>query len=327
MIVNKQQTTNDTARSGNDSTDQEYAYSKPNVPTLFIRSKKRRIELRAEYREISKRERKKRKLKRKKLEEELGDKASPKQIPRTLENTREPDATFIREDDDEVFEDIETDEFSSYFNLQTAPKVLITTNINGSKSAINFCRKDLRNLIPNSQFYNRKNYNVKEIIQYCKNREFTDVIVINEDRRIVNGLLLSHLPNGPTALFKVSSIRRMVDVPDRAGYVKCKPELILNNFDTRLGTTIGRMLAALFPPNPDFKKRKVITFHNQRDFIFVRQHRYVFDDDNKVRIQEMGPRFTLKLKSLQRGTFDSKYGEYEWLPKKENITSRRRFFL
>ena len=29
-------------------------------------------------------------------------------------------------------------------------------------------------------------------------------------------------------------------------------------------------------------------------------------------MQELGPRFTLKLRSLQKGTFDSKYGDYIW---------------
>ena len=32
-------------------------------------------------------------------------------------------------------------------------------------------------------------------------------------------------------------------------------------------------------------------------------------------LQECGPRFTLKLLSLQHGTFDSKFGEYEWVHK------------
>lgn len=45
------------------------------------------------------------------------------------------------------------------------------------------------------------------------------------------------------------------------------------------------------------------------------------------RLQELGPRFTLKLLSLQKGTFDSKYGEFEWVHKKEMDTSRRRFHL
>lgn len=51
------------------------------------------------------------------------------------------------------------------------------------------------------------------------------------------------------------------------------PEVILNNFTTRLGHSIGRMFAALFPQNPQFLGRQVATFHNQRDFVFFRFHR------------------------------------------------------
>ena len=43
--------------------------------------------------------------------------------------------------------------------------------------------------------------------------------------------------------------------------------------------------------------------------------RYIFKNEKRVGIQELGPRFTLKLRSLQKGTFDSKYGEYEWVLK------------
>lgn len=48
-----------------------------------------------------------------------------------------------------------------------------------------------------------------------------------------------------------------------------------------------------------------------RNFLF----RYIFKNEKKVGIQELGPRFTLKLRSLQKGTFDSKFGEYEWVLK------------
>lgn len=47
-------------------------------------------------------------------------------------------------------------------------------------------------------------------------------------------------------------------------------------------------------------------------FIFCR---YIFKNQKKAGLQELGPRFTLKLRSLQRGTFDSKFGEYEWVHK------------
>ena len=50
-----------------------------------------------------------------------------------------------------------------------------------------------------------------------------------------------------------------------------------------------------------------MTLHNQRDFVFFRHHRYVFEQDERGRevkatLQELGPRFTLKLKSLQPGS-------------------------
>jgi rRNA maturation protein Rpf1 len=49
-----------------------------------------------------------------------------------------------------------------------------------------------------------------------------------------------------------------------------RPELILNNFDTRLGRRLGRMVASLFHQDPQFRGRRAVTFHNQRDFIFFR---------------------------------------------------------
>lgn len=39
---------------------------------------------------------------REKKREKLGDNAAPKQTPRTIENTREPDETMLLPDDDEV---------------------------------------------------------------------------------------------------------------------------------------------------------------------------------------------------------------------------------
>lgn len=50
-----------------------------------------------------------------------------------------------------------------------------------------------------------------------------------------------------------------------------KPELILNNFDTMLGRCVGRLFASLFCQDPNFRGRRVVTFHNQRDYIFFRR--------------------------------------------------------
>lgn len=36
-----------------------------------------------------------------------------------------------------------------------------------------------------------------------------------------------------------------------------------------------RLIQSLFPQDPHFRGRRVVTFHNQRDFVFFRHHRYV----------------------------------------------------
>jgi len=57
----------------------------------------------------------------------------------------------------------------------------------------------------------------------------------------------------------------------------------------------------MFPPMPQFQGRQVVTLHNQRDFLFFRRHRYAFRSTEKAALQEIGPRFTLKLRSLRTG--------------------------
>ncbi|KAM3914455.1 ribosome production factor 1 [Leptodactylus fuscus] len=264
--------------------------------------------------------------KRKKEREALGDKAPPKAVPKTIENQRVYDETTVDPADEEVAYDEATDEFAPYFNRQTTPKILITTSDRPRGRTVRFTEQ-LSSIIPNSHVYYRRGLALKKIIPQCIAKEFTDLIVINEDRKIANGLILSHLPDGPTAHFKMSNVRLRKEIKRKGKEpTEHQPEVILNNFTTRLGHSIGRMFASLYPHDPHFTGRQVATFHNQRDYIFFRYHRYIFKSEKKVGIQELGPRFTLKLRSLQKGTFDSKYGEYEWVHKRHEMDSNRRKF-
>lgn len=73
----------------------------------------------------------------------------------------------------------------------------------------------------------------------------------------------------------------------------------------------------------------MVTFHNQRDFVFVRHHRYIYrkeSDKVRARLQELGPRFTMKLKWIQEGSFDSEFGEYEWIHRRKTMDSSRKKF-
>ena len=142
-------------------------------------------------------------------------------------------------------------------------------------------------------------------------------------------LIVVHLPAGPTACFKLTSTKLGYEIKGSGAATDHQPELILNNFRTRLGHRVGRMLGSLFPHQPDFVGRNVVTFHNHRDFIFVRRHRYIFDDNGKrARLQELGPRFTLKMRWLLADTFNTSQGEYEWYFKRHRMEdSKKRFFL
>ncbi|XP_015127181.1 probable ribosome production factor 1 [Diachasma alloeum] len=261
---------------------------------------------------------------------------APKQVPHTIESLREKDETTISGDLDdeenaEIKAELMNDEFAAYYRKDYEPKVLITYCDNPTRKTRIFGR-ELTRIIPNSLSLYRNRSGVKKMVKSATARGFTDIIVINEDQCQPNGMLVVHLPDGPTAQFKLSNVKITPELKrSHKEITEHRPEVILNNFTTRLGFTIGRMLGALFHYQPEFKGRRAVTFHNQRDYIFFRHHRYEFNlKTGKPRLRELGPRFTLRLKSLQHGTFDSKYGEYEWIIQGKRHameTSRRKFFL
>jgi ribosome production factor 1 len=272
---------------------------------------------------------------------------------RTLESTREADATFVVAEDEEVFGDEADDEFAGYYQaianstsneegdgLRT-PKIMITTRPRPSRELFRFIG-GLMAMVPNAFYYPRRNYDVKQICTFATNKKFTHLFVLAEKSKVCNGMVISHLPAGPTAFFKISNVLVTEDIPNHGQKTSHVPEIILNRFATRLGRRVGRFLGSVFPHRPEFKGRQVVTFHNQRDFIFIRHHRYVFehtagsDDEGddappaastaSARLQELGPRFTMKLRWLQDGTFDTATGEYEWFHRRKEMDTSRRVF-
>jgi ribosome production factor 1 len=281
-----------------------------------------------------KREREKLRKKFRKEQAELAEQTG-EQIPvarpqRTLDNTRTPDVTIVREADEEVFEDEEVDEFAAYFAKEVTPKVLLTTSEKPS-DVLRMTVKEMLRVFPNSEYVSRKKHAIKDMVKAAVNRGYTDLLIFEETawktKKGVDSLIHIHLPGGPTASFRITNLILPKKIKNHGRATKHYPELVLNRFDTRLGRTLGRMFAALFPQDPQFLGRRVVTFHNQRDFLFFRHHRYIFESREKVRLQELGPRFTLRLQSLQHGTFDTRYGEYEFVKKPELQPDRKTFVL
>lgn len=59
---------------------------------------------------------------------ELGQDPPPRPVPKTIENTREPDETICRPDDEELFAANDADEFTHIFTHAFTPKILLTTS-------------------------------------------------------------------------------------------------------------------------------------------------------------------------------------------------------
>lgn len=299
-------------------------------------------------------------------------------VPRTLDNTREFDPSYLTADPEassstapgESATDIANDPFADYFTSTDdptiPPKILITTSPKASKATYDFC-DEIVGVFPGAEFIRRKKgkgFELGRIAGWAAGRGYKHMCVVNEDMKKPNAITLIHLPTGPTAYFKLTSIELTKQIYGHARATAHFPELVLNNFVTRLGHSVGRLFQTLFPPMPEFEGRQVVTLHNQRDFLFFRRHRYAFRSTEKVALQEIGPRFTLKLRSLRKGIpavqrfgeapkgleFDNgasedepdlteesknepekvippKQDEYLWAWKPELETSRRTFFL
>ncbi|KAI9440470.1 Brix-domain-containing protein [Lactarius indigo] len=195
----------------------------------------------------------------------------------------------------EAAADIASDSFASYFSSTDdptiPPKILITTSPKATRATYEFC-DELVGVFPGAEFHRRpktRGFEMGKIAGWAAGRGFSNLIVVNENTKKPNAITLVHLPDGPTAYFKVSSIQLTKTLFGRARATPHHPELVLNGFVTRLGHTVGRMFQTFFPPLPEFQGRQVVTLHNQRDFLFFRRHR------------KSVPRFTLKLRSLKKG--------------------------
>lgn len=233
------------------------------------------------------------------------------------------------------------------------PKVLVTTSLN---STIHYEAQLLGTLFPNSTYIPRSShryghkYSLREICKFATNRHYTTVLLVKEDLKKPTGLSVVHLPSGPTFHFSISNWIEGRKLPGHGNPTNHYPELLLNNFKTPLGLLTAKLFQTLFPPRPEFQGRQVVTLHNQRDYIFVRRHRYVFREKRtteksivgadgkemkgvegiRAGLQELGPRFTLKLRRVDKGigragSEGEDATQWEWKAKMEK--DRKRFNL
>lgn len=162
--------------------------------------------------------------------------------------------------------------FPTLFNDEPpkVPKVLITTSLN---STLHKEAGILMSLFPNSEYIPRSGhryghkYSVREICRFAVNREYTTVLVLNEDQKKPNRLTVVHLPAGPTLTYTVNNWIPGSKLPGHGNAQdEFYPELLLNNFKSSLGLLAAKSFQTLFPPQPDIQARQVVTLHNQRTY-------------------------------------------------------------
>eukprot|EP00947_MAST-08B_sp_MAST-8B-sp1_P002701 g2701.t1 len=252
--------------------------------------------------------------------------AEGKPIPTEYRNT-------VGKDKNEIdLEDAETMKQKTHVDDEYAhagfvdPKVCVTTARQPSSRLKQFV-KEVRLIFPNSQRINRGKTQMGELVEVCKRNDFTDIVMITETRGEPDGMIVSHLPFGPTAYFSLSQCVMRHDIADRGTISEAVPHLIFNNFRSKLGERLSNILKYLFPAHRKDGSQRVITFSNENDFISFRHHTYTKEPPKDVTLTEVGPRFEMKLYRIRLGTVDQTDADDEWVLRNHMNSAKKRDFL
>ncbi|CAK8690956.1 unnamed protein product [Clavelina lepadiformis] len=206
------------------------------------------------------------------------------------------------------------------------PKIMITTSRDPSSKLKQFA-KEVKLLFPNSQRLNRGNHEMKALITACRANDVTDFVMLHEHRGNPDGIIISHLPYGPTAYFNLSGCVMRHDIPNVGTMSEAFPHLIFHNFSSRLGERVKTILQALFPVPKEDSKR-VVTFANQDDYISFRHHVYSNPTHKNIELKEVGPRFQMRLYEIKLGTIDeADSADSEWRLHSFMNTAKKRRYL
>ncbi|XP_067682983.1 U3 small nucleolar ribonucleoprotein protein IMP4-like [Haliotis asinina] len=205
------------------------------------------------------------------------------------------------------------------------PKIMITTARDPSSKLKQFA-KEIKLLFPNSQRINRGNYEMKQLVEACRANDVTDLIMVQEHRGKPDGLVVCHLPYGPTAYFTLSNVIMRHDIPDVGTMSEAYPHLIFHNFTSKLGKRVQNILKYLFPVPKEDSKR-VVTFANEEDYVSFRHHVYKYID-RELELKEVGPRFEMKIYQIILGTLETAdTADVEWVYRPYMNTAKKRKVL
>ncbi|XP_053990398.1 U3 small nucleolar ribonucleoprotein protein IMP4-like [Hylaeus volcanicus] len=231
------------------------------------------------------------------------------------------------------------------------PKIMLTTSRDPSNRLQQFV-KELNLIFPNAHRLNRGSYIMKDLVHLSQKNSISDIVIVHEHRGVPDGLVISHMPLGPTVYFALKDVVLRHDLPNKPPPMSTAfPHLVFDNFTSTLGSRVATVLKHLFPPASPTTTR-VLTFINRHDVIHFRH--FVWEDqrsqvakqqdnekigatlkdvthnsvatkeqgDNEkkkkkfdkkdVKLSEVGPRFSLKVYRIVLGTLEMKNTQEEW---------------
>ncbi len=101
------------------------------------------------------------------------------------------------------------------------------------------------------------------------------------------------------------------------------PHLIFQNFSTRIGERVVNILKHIFPV-PKVDSKRVITFANNDDLISFRHHKYEKETYKTVGLDELGPRFEMKVFQISLGLVNQPEATKEWVLRPYMNTATKR---
>mmetsp|Transcript_30350 Transcript_30350/g.59291 ORF Transcript_30350/g.59291 Transcript_30350/m.59291 type:complete len:195 (+) Transcript_30350:2091-2675(+) len=172
-------------------------------------------------------------------------------------------------------------------------KTGIITSKNPSKKIL-LLIKDLLYIMPHSIFFKKKINKLRDIISYLKMHKYTNFLFIKEEKKGSIFIWQIQIQIKITVIYKIIYFIPKKNILNNCSRSCHSPEIIFKNFKGNLGKSLCFLLKSLFSDYPNFKGRQTFSFFFRRNLIFFRFHRYIFSSSsNDVKLQEIGPRFTL----------------------------------
>ncbi|KAG0417935.1 U3 small nucleolar ribonucleoprotein IMP4 [Dictyocoela roeselum] len=124
------------------------------------------------------------------------------------------------------------------------------------------------------------------------------LVVVGENKGLVDRLIFSFFPYGPTFHFQVSNFKMKTRIRTYSPH----PKVIFENFTNPIGCKVLNALKMIFPAT---ESKRVVVFRNENDVISFRH--YFFDGE----LQKDVMQFEMTLYKVSRGTYQNE--EEDWV--------------